>query len=154
MQHRIAKNTRVIRWSGWISMGALVGGTLAFVTLKGGAFEWQPIVILGAVGAVIGAVGAVVVRVGAPADRSPTNDLATVGCLVGVGFGGPLGAITGLGQPMLALFNPGLPPRDFQLVFGIVGGVFVGAVAGALAGAALSHARGRTQKARNEETSQ
>lgn len=151
----MANNTRVraILRSGWIHFGALVGGTLGIVTLKGGAFDWQPIVILSAVGAVMGAVGGVVVRLGAPAHRSSTRGLGTVGCLVGAGVGGPLGAITGLGQPMLSLFNPGLPPRDFQLVFGIVGGVFVGAVAGALAGAALSHTRGWTPKDRKDETS-
>ena len=133
----------------WGGFGALIGAAL------GGAFDGSALLVLAAIGAVIGAVGAVVVRIGAPKQPPPKNYLAIGGCLIGavVGsplgavVGSPLGAITGLGQPMLALFNPDLPPRDFEAVFGAIGGVFVGAVAGALVGAALSRSLGRKAEA-------
>ena len=130
----------LVRWGGF---GAVVGVALAILTLKGGAFDWRPILLLGAIGAVIGTCGGVVVRLVAPGHPSPTNHAAIAGCLVGAVVGGAVGATTGLGRPMLALFNPTLPPRDYQQVFGIIGGVVVGAVAGALAGAALSRTLGR-----------
>ena len=126
----------------WGRFGALIGVALAIVTLKGGVFDWAPILVLGAIGAGIGAIGAVVVRISTPAHPSHTNYLAILGSLVGASAGGPLGVITGLGQPMLALFNPELPRRGFLPLFGAIGGVFIGAVAGALAGAALSRTLG------------
>lgn len=136
----------------WGGFGTLVGAVLAIVTLKGG-FDWRPILMLGAIGAVVGSVGAVVVRVSAPAHPSPTNFLAMAGAVVGAVGGGPLGAMTGLGQPLLALFNPDLPPLDFQPVFGAVGGVIVGAGLGALAGAAFSRTRGKKAELNDAEAS-
>jgi hypothetical protein len=122
----------------WGGLGALIGSALAITTLKGGTVEWLPLLIFGAIGALVGAVGGVVVRICAPACPSPTNSLAVVGLLVGALAGGTVGVVTGLGQPLIALFNPDLPLRDFQSLFGAVGGVFMGAVAGALLGAAMS----------------
>lgn len=122
----------------WGGFGALCGVVLAILTPKGGAFDVRPALLLGGIGAVVGAAGALVVRIVSPKHPAPTNLRAIAGCLVGGVIGGPLGALAGLGQPMLAWLNPDVPRRDFATAFGAIGGVFVGAVAGALAGAALS----------------
>lgn len=69
---------------------------------------------------------------GSPAS-SPVQ-LRYFGLLIGVAAGVIAGITTDLGLWAIATFNPGLPPQDFRVSFGVIVGVLIGAFAGALIG--------------------
>lgn len=125
----------------WITLGSVVGATLAITTAKGG-ISWVAIFFLGFIGACLGAIGGGIVLLTQPRIRSKTNGCALTGAVACSLGGVPVGVALGLGRPMLALFNPDLPPTDFEAVFGGIGGMFLGAVCGALGGALVARALG------------
>lgn len=127
----------------WLVFGILLGAMLGVAVGKG---DPTAPIIVGAIGAGVSAFAFGVVRVAHKAlgiHAATTNYVAVVGSLVGAVCGGFLGTSTMFGSVMISLFNPDLPARDFQALFGAIGGVVLGAIAGALTGAALPRCRGR-----------
>jgi hypothetical protein len=57
-----------------------------------------------------------------------------MGLLIGVAMGVVAGITTDLGLWVIATFNPGLPPQDFRISFGVIVGTIIGAFVGALIG--------------------
>ena len=69
------------------------------------------------------------IRAAGPKTNSvSTNWSALVGAIVGMCLGAYVGPLTGLGILMIAFFNPQLPERDFNSVFGAMGGSILGAL--------------------------
>lgn len=126
----------------WVASGSAVGAILGIVASKGGGVDWGATFALGLIGACLGAIGAWIIRLARPRTRSTANLPALAGAVVCALGGIPIGVISGLGRPMLAVFNPDLPRQDFEGVFGGLGGVFVGAVFGTLAGSLVARLRG------------
>ena len=115
----------------WSLFGSLVGAILGIVFGKG-----DPVapLVLGVPGGFLGILGGILAaRVQAKMGKAARHmDYpASGGCLVGMISGGVIGAYSGFGRVMIALFNPDLPYRDFGVLFGVFGGVFPGAVVGA-----------------------
>ena len=116
---------------GWVGVPGLIGAGWGWMIGRG---DWRAPLVIGGVGIVLGTLGFVVTNVlhrALKVDKSRTNYLGIVGALVGSVLGAYIGAVTNLGRPMIALFNPDLPEMDFLVSFGAIGGFFIGAVAGA-----------------------
>jgi uncharacterized membrane protein YeaQ/YmgE (transglycosylase-associated protein family) len=115
----------------WSVFGGLVGALLGLGFGKG---DPRAPVFVAAMGVVLGVLGSLVVRVlhrATGADVSKRNTPALIGALIGSVAGGVIGAYSGFGRIMIAIFNPDLMERDFGMSFGAIGGVFLGAMAGA-----------------------
>ncbi len=56
-----------------------------------------------------------------------TNKFAIVGAVIGLFFGGVIGANCGFGRVVIAVFNPELMEQDFGMTFGAIGGGILGA---------------------------
>ena len=72
------------------------------------------------------------------ANHTPrTNIPAIAGAVLGLLLGGLVGAFSGFGKKMIAVFNPDLPHQDFEISFGAIGGGILGAFLIALLGGIL-----------------
>lgn len=56
-----------------------------------------------------------------------TNKFAIVGAVIGLLFGGVIGANCGFGRVVIAVFNPELMEQDFGMTLGAIGGGILGA---------------------------
>lgn len=115
----------------WLTLETLLGALLGFQFGKG---DLQAPLIVGAVGALLGLVGFSAVAVVHRAwkiDACVTDHLAIVGALLGAICGGVIGALSGLGGPLISIFNPDLPERDVGTFFDASGGIVLGAFFGA-----------------------
>lgn len=120
-----------LRFLPWLTFGVLVGALLGVQFGKG---DSEAPFIVGAVGALLGLVGFAAVSAVHRAwktDTSQTDYLAIIGALLGAIGGGVIGAISGFGRLMIAVFNPDLPESDWGAFFGAAGGIVLGAFFGA-----------------------
>ncbi|MCH2202237.1 MAG: hypothetical protein MK102_09715 [Fuerstiella sp.] len=135
----------------WLTFGVLLGSLLGMAFGKG---DPRAPLFVGAVGALLGLVGFMAVSATHKAwkiDASKTNNLAILGALLGAICGGVIGALSSFGRLMISIFNPSLPERDFQTLFGAIGGTFLGALFGACFVSAIAPFF-RRRKTRHEET--
>lgn len=115
----------------WSLFGGMVAALLGIMFGKG---DPAAPLVLGGLGVFLGTLGGILAtRLQAGMEKSARHmDYPAIGgCLVGMISGGVVGAYSGFGRVMIALFNPDLPYRDFGASFGAIGGGFLGAILGA-----------------------